>query len=95
MTAVPAPIVHDLFASHTDAAENHCRYYHKDLGCHLEEQQEHCDLFKTNTPLYDALAVGHVISLYVTCGADYKSIRPCPVSWRQLRNLPARAPPTA
>jgi len=95
LASFPAPVLHDLLADHTDAADNHCRYYHKDLGRHIEEQQEHCDVFKTNTPLYDALKVQNDIKLYVCVISAYTGSEIAPLYATKPLNLPSRAPPTA
>ena len=95
LASFPAPVLHDIFADHTDAANNHCQYYHKDLGCHIEEQQEHCDVFKANTPLYDALKVCQDFRVYVSVVSLYKGEEISPLYATKPLNLPSRAPPTA
>jgi len=95
VVALPAPVLHELFANHTDVADNHCRYYHKDLGRHVEEQQTHCDIFKTNTPLYDAVNITHDLTGYVTVVTSYRSGALTALPLSSPIHLPARAPPVA
>jgi hypothetical protein len=95
VVALPAPVLHELFANHTDVADNHCRYYHKDLGRHIEEQQTHCDIFKANTPLYDAVTVSQEFTFYTTVITYYKAAQPAALSLSAPLHLPARAPPAA
>ena len=90
---MPAPLLHDLLADHTDAAENHCRYYHKDLGCHVEEQQEHCHVFKTQTPLYDAVKVAPELKLFENKAPAYIIASLNAVPFSAPLGLPARGPP--
>lgn len=90
---MPAHLLHDLLANHTDASENHCRYYHKDLGCHVEEQQEHCHVFKTQTPLYDVLKLAPEIKLYQSKSAGYLSAALHATPFSAPLSIPARAPP--
>ncbi|MGZ4027701.1 MAG: hypothetical protein ACXVP6_02330 [Bacteroidia bacterium] len=95
LAVIPAPLFHEVFANHTDVAENHCRFYHKDLGTHLEEQQDHCDVFKANTTLYDAVKFNPVLSSPLTLISSYKQgIRVSYTTSRSIK-LPARAPPVS
>lgn len=93
--SLPAPLLHAFFADHTDAVDNHCRYYHKDLGCHVEEQQDHCDIFRTHTPLYDAVKINYDLQVYETAVSIYKACEISAFSFGVPLNLPARAPPVA
>jgi len=92
---IPTPLFHTLFADHTDAAENHCQYYHKELGRHIEEQQDHCDVFKAITPLYDAVKVNYDLKVYETLVQVYKVTEVSSIAFSAPLNLPARAPPVA
>ena len=92
---IPAPLFHHLFANHNDAADNHCQYYHKDLGRHLEEKENHCDVFKANTPLYDALKINQDFNVSVTYVSPSKVREIKGYSFSIAGNLPARAPPVA
>jgi hypothetical protein len=92
---IPAPLFHELFANHTDEAENHCHYYHKDLGTHIEQKQNHCDTFKGSTPLYDALKVNEDVTASLTLVSFYKDGGISSYSFSTQPNLPARAPPAA
>jgi hypothetical protein len=92
---IPASLFHDLFANHTDEAENHCRYYHKDLGRHIEQQQNHCDVFKAKTPLYDTLKADRNLSPYLILVSPYKTGEISVYFFSIPLNLPARAPPVA
>lgn len=95
IAVLPAPALHEWFADHTDAAENHCRFYHKDLGCHIEKQQEHCDLFKTQTPLYDAAKVQPDLGLFCIVEHAYHSGPVSCLRFSPAHHLPSRAPPVA
>jgi len=92
---LPTSLLHEFFADHTDAADNHCHFYHKDLGRHVEEKETHCDAFKANTPLYDALKIEHDFSLSVTFVSEYKASAVSAYSFSTPLHLPARAPPVA
>ena len=92
---IPAPLFHELFANHTDVADNHCRYFHKDLGRHIEQQQNHCAIFKADTTLYDAVKVGHDFKLSLVVISEYKSGEVSPYSFAKSLRLPSRAPPLA
>jgi len=92
---IPAPLFHELFANHTDVADNHCRYFHKDLGRHIEQQQNHCDIFKTDTPLYDAVKVGYDFKLSLVVISEYKNGGISSYSFAKPLGLPSRAPPLA
>lgn len=93
--SLPAPLLHKVFANHTDVEENHCHYYHKDLGCHLEEKQEHCDIFKANTPLYDAVKINHDFTSFALVVSEFKIPEINLISFSHSCNIPARAPPVA
>ncbi len=95
LAIVPAPFLHHIFANHTDVADNHCKYYHKDLGRHIEEQQNHCDVFKADTPLYDALKVTHDLKLSVIVISEYKASEVFSYSFAKSFRLPSRASPLA
>lgn len=95
LAVIPAPLLHQLFANHTDAVDNHCNYYHKDLGTHFEEQQNHCDVFKTLTPLYDAVKVSQDFTLSLLLISEYKSSEIFSYSLAKSIQLPSRAPPLA
>jgi hypothetical protein len=95
LVVLPAPALHEWFSDHTDAADNHCRLYHKDLGCHVEEQQNHCDLFKTNTPLYDAVKVSTEFSIRVYVTIDHLPGKVISLAFSPSPRVPARAPPVA
>jgi hypothetical protein len=94
-TSLPAPLLHKVFANHTDAEENHCHYYHKALGTHVEEQQDHCEIFKANTPLYDAIKIYHDFTSFAIVVSEYKIPEISIASFSTPLNLPARAPPVA
>ncbi len=95
LTVIPAPLFHELFANHTDVADNHCSYFHKDLGRHIEQQQNHCAIFKADTPLYDAVKVGHDFKLSLVIISEYKTGEISPCSFAKTLILPSRAPPLA
>lgn len=94
-SAVPASLIHSLFAHHHDTEDNYCDYYHKDLGTHIETKHTSCGEFKTQTPLYDALSVVCISSPYnYTITEKQWQIRSA-VSYLKQRLLPSRAPPIA
>ncbi len=93
--ALPAHLLHEVFAHHTDAAENHCKFYHKDLGRHIEQKEDHCDVFKTNTPLYDAVTLQHNFTPFSKVVSIYRSDLPAFSGNISSYDLPARAPPIA
>jgi hypothetical protein len=95
LAVIPAPIFHELFANHTDEAENHCNFYHKNLGRHVEQQQNHCDVFKANTPLYDALQIDQDLAVGLTLISLYKGGEISSYAFSSPIDLPARAPPAA
>lgn len=94
-TSLPAPLLHKVFANHTDAEENYCHYYHKALGTHVEAQEDHCEIFNANTPLYDALKVNHDFTSFAVIVSEYKIQEIIIASFSTPHNLPARAPPVA
>ncbi|HWY38723.1 MAG TPA: hypothetical protein VNY73_09205 [Bacteroidia bacterium] len=95
LVILPTPFLHDIFSDHADQKDNYCHFYHKDLGKHIEEQEHHCDLFKTQTPLYDAVKANFDLSLPLSLVTEYKvgTVRPHYHSLFCI--LPARAPPVA
>lgn len=95
LVVIPAPFLHELFADHQDAADNHCRYYHKDLGRHVEQQENHCDIFKADTPIYDALKIEHDLTRTLTLVSVYISGTVSSFLFSLTPHLPARAPPIA
>jgi len=95
LAVIPAPLLHELFAAHTDVADNHCKFYHKGLGRHIEEKQNHCDIFKADTPVYDALKVSSEFSLSLIVISEYKSSEIFSYSFAKSLRLPARAPPVS
>lgn len=50
---LPGHLIHEAFASHHDTDDEECHLYHKHLGIHFEEKHVHCDIFRTNAPLYE------------------------------------------
>ena len=95
LIALPPSVLHNAFANHTDTADNYCDYYHKDLGTHIESSHTSCGIFKTNTPIYDALTVPNTISVFRVVSSQYKIADVSSVSYTPQISLPARAPPTA
>ncbi|HTA61309.1 MAG TPA: hypothetical protein VK835_02590 [Bacteroidia bacterium] len=95
LVALPPSVLHNAFANHTDTADNYCDFYHKDLGTHVESEHITCDIFKTNTPVYDALTVSHVISVFRVVISQHKITEVTSGSYNSKISLPARAPPTA
>jgi len=95
MAMVPPSLWHKAFANHVDTADNYCDYYHKDLGTHIEGSHTSCDVFKPNTPVYDALKVLNTLSAFRVVISQYKETRVLPYSHTSKISLPARAPPIA
>ncbi|MEO8762178.1 MAG: hypothetical protein ABI388_11660 [Bacteroidia bacterium] len=95
LVALPPSVLHSAFANHTDTADNYCAYYHKDLGTHIESSHTSCAIFKTNTPVYDALKVLHTLSVFRVIISQYKITEVLTASYSPKINLPARAPPIA
>ena len=95
LVALPPSVLHNVFANHTDTADNHCDYFHKDLGTHVESAHTSCDIFKTNTPVYDALQVLHTVSIFRIVLSQYKITDVSSASHTSKISLPARAPPIA
>ena len=95
LVALPPSVLHSAFANHTDTVDNYCDYYHKDLGIHVESSHTSCDIFKTNTPVYDALKVLHTLSVFRIVVSEYKIAEVFSTSYSPKIGLPARAPPIA
>jgi hypothetical protein len=47
---LPASLSHEIFADHTDTD---CHADHLTSGAQIESIHTHCDIFETNTPVYD------------------------------------------
>jgi len=47
---MPAELTHEIFADHTDTD---CHANHSALSAQVETIHTHCDIFETNTPVYD------------------------------------------
>lgn len=92
---LPTSLWHTAFANHTDIADNYCDFYHKDLGTHLENSHTSCDIFKTNTPVYDALKVLNTFAVFRVVISQYKTDEVSSTSYTTKIDLPARAPPIA
>ncbi|HKC68883.1 MAG TPA: hypothetical protein VKG26_11685 [Bacteroidia bacterium] len=95
LVALPPTLWHNALANHTDTADNYCDVYHKDLGTHIENPHTSCDIFKTNTPVYDALTVLHTISVFRVVISQHKIAQVSSVYHKTKISLPARAPPIA
>ena len=95
LVALPPSLWHSAFANHTDTTDNYCDYYHKDLGTHIESSHTSCDIFKTNTPVYDALKVLNAASVFRVVISQYKEVSILTYSHNSNISLPARAPPIA
>ena len=93
LVALPPSVLHNAFANHTDTVDNYCDFYHKDLGTHVESSHTSCDVFKTNTPVYDALAIQPSGSIFRVVISQLKLTEVSSVSCTLKISLPARAPP--
>lgn len=89
---LPASIVHEAFADHTDTD---CHFDHNASAASVESTHTHCDIFKTNAPLYDIpqLAVCTIPQPVIISELLAKFEN----SYFHLTGLilPTRAPPTA
>ena len=47
---MPAELTHEIFADHTDTD---CHADHSTANAQVESIHTHCDIFETNTPIYD------------------------------------------
>ncbi len=89
---LPASLSHKIFADHEDTD---CHFDHNSKTASVETTHTHCDVFKTNTPVYDTpeLAVFKKAELVLVSEllAKFES------SYFHLAQtqLPARAPPLA
>jgi hypothetical protein len=95
LVILPTPFLHDIFADHTDEKDNYCHFYHRDLGKHIEQQEYHCDLFKTQTPLYDAVKTNFDFSSPFSLITEYRAGAISTPCHSLFCILPARAPPVA
>jgi hypothetical protein len=95
LVALPPSVLHNAFANHIDTADNYCDYFHKDLGTHVESSHTSCDIFKTNTPVYNALQVLHTLSVFRIVISQYNIVDASSASHTSKISLPARAPPIA
>jgi hypothetical protein len=48
---LPGPLLHEFFADHHDTA---CELQHDSSTAQVEATHTHCDIFTTNSPVYDA-----------------------------------------
>jgi hypothetical protein len=91
---LPTHTMHNLFAHHEDTAHDYCATHHGHLGLHVEKKHTHCEILKTNTPVYDspdlfvfekteAIIIAEVKSNYSS--VHFNSL---------VFNIPARGPPT-
>ncbi len=95
LIALPPSVLHSAFANHTDTADNYCDFYHKDLGTHIESAHTSCNIFKANTPVYDALQVLHTLSVFRVVLSQHTITDVSSASNNSKISLPARAPPIA
>jgi hypothetical protein len=94
LVALPPSMLHNTFANHTDTEDNYCNYFHKDLGTHVEGTHTSCDIFKTNTPIYDVLTIYHSVSVFRVVISQHKIAEVFSTSRTPKISLPVRAPPT-
>jgi hypothetical protein len=94
LAALPHSLLHKAFANHTDTEDNYCDFYHKDLGTHLEGAHTNCDIFKTNTPIYDALTVTNDVTAYRTIISVYQVSKLSPYIVETNLSVSSRGPPT-
>ncbi len=89
---LPASLSHEIFADHEDTD---CHFDHNSNTASVETTHTHCDVFKTNTPVYDSpeLAVFKKAELVLVSELLAKFEN----SYFHLAQtqLPARAPPVA
>jgi len=88
---LPASLVHEVFADHVDTD---CHFDHYASGSQVESIHTHCDIFKTNTPLYDIPKLAVVVKSQPVLVCEL--LTKFENSYFHLSQLilPTRAPPT-
>ena len=86
----PTQILHNVFANHTDTD---CDFDHNKGGLHVESKHTHCDIFKTNTTLYNTPKITNSVKLILVLIDELKIKQQAFYFYTNKVNLPARAPP--
>jgi len=90
---LPTHTLHELFADHEDTEHGYCAKYHSHLGTHFEKQHSHCEILKTNTPVYnspDFVILENTEAIFICeINTDYKS----GYFNQNYLSVPARGPP--
>jgi hypothetical protein len=93
LAILPTHTLHEWFADHEDTEHNFCEKYHSHLGIHVEKTHTHCEILKTNTPVYysPSLPVFKTVQTVILSeiSSAYESFLPSQASL----NIPARGPP--
>ncbi|MBA2611095.1 MAG: hypothetical protein H0U95_03930 [Bacteroidetes bacterium] len=89
---LPAALSHEIFADHEDTD---CHFDHKITSASVEATHTHCNIFTTNTPLYDIPEL--VVFAKIQPILINESVTTIESSYFHLAQLllPTRAPPTA
>ncbi|MEO6303709.1 MAG: hypothetical protein ABIP51_11125 [Bacteroidia bacterium] len=89
---MPASIAHEVFADHQDTD---CHFDHNSTATNVEAIHTHCDIFETNSPIYDipklTVFTQPIPVLIIEVKAKFQN------SYFHLAQLilPTRAPPVA
>ncbi|MBS1646931.1 MAG: hypothetical protein JST67_06285 [Bacteroidetes bacterium] len=91
--AAPPALWHHFFSHHADTEANYCRFYHKDLGTHIENTHRACAILKTQTPLYDVLIVQPSLQIFRVVVSVQIVLNVLSKKYLLDTNISARAPP--
>lgn len=91
----PPSLLHAAFANHRDTDDTECHLFHHSLGTHIEQEHVHCDIFKTNSPLYDSPRLTQAVKIIMVLLAEYQPATTGTYRHTYRVTLPPRGPPTA
>ena len=87
---LPGAFVHELFANHKDTV---CEHDHSSDESNFESPHTHCDIFKTNSPIYDVPKLVSCVNPIQIIVAELRfKVQVSYFHLAQLK-LPTRAPP--
>jgi hypothetical protein len=90
---LPTHTLHDWFADHEDTEHNFCEKHLTHFGSQVEKTHTHCEILKTNTPVYDHPSLLVFKSIQVVVVSEiytaYKPFLPSQI----LLNISGRGPP--
>jgi hypothetical protein len=89
---LPAPMVHELFADHEDTAHDFCKT-HGHTGLHIEEKHTHCEILKTNTPVYNTPVFVSFQTSEVVLISEINTVSQSGYYTTSYVSIPARGPP--